>query len=221
MPGSIAPDPDTDMLGVVDVQPTFMPGGELPVAEGEAVVPVINRLLAGPFRHAFATQDWHPPGHLSFASAHPGRQPFEAIEMPYGPQTLWPDHAVQGSANAALHRELDQARIELIVRKGFRREVDSYSAFFENDRRTTTGLDAWLRARGVRRLFLCGLATDYCVAWSAEDALKLGYAVVVVEDACRGIGLPAAEGGGTTIEAAKRRLTSAGARFVASGDLPA
>jgi nicotinamidase/pyrazinamidase len=221
MSGSTAiPDPATDMLGVVDVQPTFMPGGELPVAEGEAVVPVINRLLAGPFRHAFATQDWHPPGHLSFASSHPGRQAFESIGMPYGPQTLWPDHGIQGSANAALHPGLDQARIELIVRKGFRREIDSYSAFFENDRRTATGLDAWLRARGVRRIFLCGLATDFCVGWSAEDALKLGYAVVVVEDACRGIGLPVAEGG-TTIEAAKRRLLAAGARFVASRDLGA
>ena len=140
--------------------------------------------------------------------------------MPYGPQTLWPDHAIQGSANAALHPGLDQARIELILRKGFHRGIDSYSAFFENDRRTTTGLDGWLRARGVRRLFLCGLATDYCVAWSAEDALKLGYGVVVVEDACRGIGLPAPEcGGGTTIDAAKRRLAAAGALFVASVEL--
>src|SRR4051794_11832588 len=128
-------DPATDMLGIVDVQPTFMPGGELPVAEGDAVVPVINRLLAGRFAHAFATQDWHPPGHSSFASAHPGKQPFDLVEMPYGPQVLWPDHAVQSSPNAALHRDLAQARIELVLRKGFHPTIDSYSAFFENDRR--------------------------------------------------------------------------------------
>jgi nicotinamidase/pyrazinamidase len=214
------PDPDTDMLGIVDVQPTFLPGGELPVAEGDAVVPVINRLLSGggPFRHAFATQDWHPPGHSSFASAHPGRTPFETIEMPYGPQTLWPDHAIQGSANAALHPALDQRRIALIVRKGYDPGIDSYSTFFENDRRTTTGLDGWLKARGVRRIFLVGLATDYCVAWSAEDAVRLGYGVVVIEDACRGIGLPLPEGqgGGTTMDAARRRLAGLGVTFARS-----
>ncbi|MBV1800229.1 bifunctional nicotinamidase/pyrazinamidase [Siccirubricoccus sp. G192] len=211
-------DPATDMLGVVDVQPTFMPGGELPVVEGDAVVPVINRLLAGPFLHAFATQDWHPRGHLSFASSHPGRKPFESIEASYGPQTLWPDHAVQGSANAALHRDLDQRRIELIVRKGFRREIDSYSTFLENDRRTGTGLDAWLKARGVTRLFLCGLATDFCVAWSAENAVHFGFTTIVVEDACRGIGLPLPSGG-TTMDAARTRLEGLGVRFVTSHDL--
>ncbi len=219
---AIAPDltidPATDMLGVVDVQPTFMPGGELAVADGDAVVPVINRLLGGPFAHGFATQDWHPAGHSSFASSHPERQPYDSIAMPYGPQTLWPDHAIQGSPNAELHRGLAQARIELVVRKGFRREIDSYSAFFENDRTTTTGLDGWLRARGVSRLFLAGLATDFCVAYSAEDAAKLGYTVFVIEDACRGIGLPV-PGGGDTITAAKARLTAAGVRFIAAADL--
>jgi nicotinamidase/pyrazinamidase len=211
-------DPATDILGIIDVQPTFMPGGELPVAEGDAVVPVINRLLAGPFAHAFATQDWHPPGHSSFATSHPGRQAFETIEMPYGPQVLWPEHGLQGSPNAELHKELAQAQIELIVRKGFRPEIDSYSAFFENDRRTTTGLHGWLQDRGMRRLFLAGLAADYCVAYSAEDAARLGYAVFVIEDACRGIGLPA-EGGGTTIDAAKRRLSGMGVRFVAAAEI--
>lgn len=212
-------DPETDMLGLVDVQPTFMPGGELPVAEGHAVVPVINRLLAGPFRHAFATQDWHPPGHSSFASAHPGRAPFDTVPMPYGPQTLWPDHAVQGTATAALHPDLDHGRIQLVLRKGFRAEVDSYSAFFDNDRRTGTGLEAWLRARGVRRIFFAGLATDYCVAWSAEDAARLGFAVVIIEDACRGIGLPLPEGGGTTLDAARRRLAALGVGATTSAAL--
>jgi len=210
---------ETDMLGLIDVQPCFMPGGELAVAGGDEVVPVINRLLAGPFRHAFATQDWHPPGHSSFASAHPGRAPFETIAMPYGPQTLWPDHAVQGTAGAALHPGLDQARIELVLRKGFRPEVDSYSAFFENDRRTATGLEAWLRARGVERIFLAGLATDYCVAWSAEDAVRLGFAVVVIEDACRGIGLPLPGEGGTTLDAARRRLAGLGVGFTTAAGL--
>ena len=210
---------DTDILGLVDVQPTFMPGGELPVAGGDAVVPVINRLLPR-FEHAFATQDWHPPGHSSFASAHPGRQPYDTIEMPYGSQVLWPDHALQGSPGAALHRDLDLTRVEVIIRKGFRPMLDSYSAFFENDHKTATGLDGWLRQRGFRRLFLVGLATDFCVAWSAEDAARLGYEVVIVEDACRGIGLPA-DAGRTTLDAARQRLTAVGVRFVASTALDA
>ena len=136
----------TDILGLVDVEPTFMPGGELAVADGDAVVPVINRLLAL-FDHGFATQDWHPPGHLSFASAHPGHKPYDTIDMPYGRQVLWPDHAIQGSPNAALHRGVDLTRVEVIIRKGFDRAIDSYSTFFENDRSTATGLDGWLRQR--------------------------------------------------------------------------
>jgi len=203
---------------VVDVQPTFMPGGELAVADGAAVVPVINRLLAGRFAHAFATQDWHPPGHLSFASAHPGRQPYESIELPYGPQVLWPDHALQGTANAGLHPGLDTSRIEVIIRKGCDRKVDSYSAFFENDHRTPTGLDGWLRSRGMTRIFLAGLATDFCVAWSAEDAVRLGFEVVVIEDACRGIGLPVA-GERSTLNQAHDRLAALGVRFISSTDL--
>ncbi|MDQ2804734.1 MAG: bifunctional nicotinamidase/pyrazinamidase [Pseudomonadota bacterium] len=211
-------DPETDILGAVDIQPTFMPGGELPVPGGDQVVPLVNRLLAGPFRHAFATQDWHPPGHLSFASAHPGRQPYDIIECPYGAQVLWPDHAMQDSAGAALHPALDQSRIEVVVRKGHQPAIDSYSAFFENDHRTATGLNGWLRQRGFRRLFLAGLATDFCVAWSAEDAVRLGYEVVVIEDACRGIGLPAGEGR-TTIDAARVRLAGCGVRFTTTGGL--
>jgi nicotinamidase/pyrazinamidase len=210
-------DPSADMLGVIDVQPTFMAGGELPVTDGEAVVRPINRLLQGPFIHAFATQDWHPSQHISFASTH-GRQNFEAIDLPYGKQTLWPDHAVQATGGAQLHPELLQARIAVVVRKGYHDHTDSYSAFFENDRVTRTGLDGWLRDRGVRRLFLCGLATDFCVGWSAEDARRLGYETFVIEDASRGIGLPV-PGGGTTMDASRRDLAALGVRFIAAGDL--
>ncbi len=195
-----------------------MPGGELPVPDGDAVLPVINRLLAGPFPHAFATQDWHPPGHNSFASAHPGRHPYETIELPYGQQILWPDHAVWNSAGAALHPALDTARIEVIIRKGHDPAIDSYSTFFENDHRTSTGLEGWLRSRGFSRVFLAGLATDFCVAWSAEDAAALGFEVIVIEDACRGIGLPI-EDDRTTIDDARDRLVARGIRFINSADL--
>jgi nicotinamidase/pyrazinamidase len=207
----------TDIIGLVDVQPTFMPGGELAVADGDAVVPVINRLLAR-FDHAFATQDWHPPGHSSFASAHPGQQPYDTIAMPYGQQVLWPDHALQGTPNAALHRDVDLTKVEVIIRKGFHPAVDSYSTFFENDRRTATGLDGWLRQRAFRRVFLVGLATDFCVAWSAEDAVRLGYEVAVIEDACRGIGVQLG-GVRTTIDEARERLGRLGVRIIGSGEL--
>ena len=211
-------DPATDILGIIDAQPTFMPGGELPVADGDAVVPAINILLAGPFQHAFATQDWHPQGHISFASSHPGRAPFDEISLPYGRQTLWPDHAVQGTESAAIHPGIAQARIAVIVRKGTFRHIDSYSAFFENDRTTPTGLDGWLRARGFKKLFLCGLATDFCVAWSAEDAAGLGYETFLIEDASRGIALPG-PGGRTTLDLSRERLIERGVRFLASEDV--
>jgi len=207
--------PDTDILGLVDVQPTFMPGGELPVADGYAVVPVINRLLPR-FAHAFATQDWHPRGHYSFASSHPGKAPFDVLDG----QTLWPDHGLAGSANAAIHAAIDQAKIEVVIRKGFRPHLDSYSAFFENDRQTATGLDGWLRQRGFKRIFFTGLATDFCVGWSAEDALRLGYEVVLIEDACRGIGIPTTVGR-TTIDEMKNRLAGQGCRFITSSRLAA
>ncbi len=206
------------ILGVVDVQPTFMPGGELPVADGAGVVAVVNRLLAARFTTAFATQDWHQPGHLSFASAHPGRAAYDTIALPYGPQILWPDHALAGSAGAALHPGLDQRRIAAILRKGTDPAIDSYSAFFENDHRPPTGLHGWLTERGVRHIFLAGLATDFCVAWSAADARRLGYAVTVIADACRAIALPA-PGGGTTLDAALADLAAAGVRFRNSADL--
>ena len=214
---TITLDHSTDILGLVDIQPTFMPGGELPVADGDAVVPVANRLLRV-FRHAFASQDWHPAGHASFASAHAGRQPFEEIDLSYGQQVLWPDHGLAGSANAELHRDLEQARIEVVIRKGFDPALDSYSTFFENDHRTSTGLDGWLRQRGFRRLFLVGLATDFCVAWSAEDAATLGYQVFIIEDGCRAIALPT-RAGRTTLDDARDRLEGLGVRFITSADI--
>ncbi len=213
-------DPQRDILALIDIQPSFMPGGELPVADGDAVVPIANTLLATFFPHAVATQDWHPPGHHSFASTHPGRAPYEQIDMPYGPQILWPDHAIQGSAGAALHPALHTDRIELLLRKGFRPEIDSYSAFFENDRGTPTGLAGYLRERGFTRLFFAGLATDFCVAYSAEDAIRLGFGAIILEDACRAIALPE-RGGATTLTTARKRLTDLGVRFAPSTDLRA
>lgn len=179
---------EQDVLLVVDVQNDFCPGGALAVPGGDAVVPVINR-LARRFRHVVMTQDWHPPGHRSFASAHPGKQPFETIEVEYGQQTLWPNHCVQGTLGAELHPGLAIPQAELIVRKGFRPGIDSYSAFRENDRETPTGLAGYLRERGFERITLCGLALDYCVFFSAVDAREAGFDAAVVLDACRGIDL--------------------------------
>ncbi len=179
---------DSTALIVVDAQYGFMPGGGLPVAGGDAIVPVIHR-IAPRFANMVLTQDWHPREHVSFAVNHPGRQPFETIRLPYGEQVLWPVHCVQGTHDAALHEGLRVAQAQLIIRKGFRPHIDSYSAFVEADRRTTTGLAAWLHARGIARLWLCGLATDYCVAWSALDARAAGFEVAVIEDACRAIDL--------------------------------
>jgi nicotinamidase/pyrazinamidase len=210
-------DPTASIIGLIDVQPTFMPGGGLAVPDGERIVPVINRLMAR-FEHAFATQDWHKPNHHSFASAHPGRVPYETIELSYGTQILWPDHGIAGTREAMIHPDIDQTRIELIVRKGCRIELDSYSAFFENDHITPTGLDGWLRQRGFRQLVLCGLATDFCVAWSAEDAARLGYDVTIVDDACRAIALPTTQGR-TTMNEARDRLTTLGVRFIDSKEL--
>lgn len=175
-------------LLVVDVQYGFMPGGGLPVVGGDAVVPVINR-IAPLFVNAVLTQDWHPANHISFAANHPGRQPFETMILPYGEQVLWPTHCVQDTRDAALHDDLQVPQAQLIIRKGFHADVDSYSAFTEADRETTTGLAAYLKARGITKLYLCGLATDYCVAWSALDARAAGFEATVIEDACRAIDL--------------------------------
>ncbi len=177
-----------DVLIVIDVQNDFCPGGALAVADGAAVIAPILRCMQC-FEHIVLTQDWHPPDHFSFASAHRGRNPFEQIEGSYGPQTLWPDHCVQGSKGAEFHPSLHLPQAELILRKGFRSEIDSYSAFFENDRSTATGLAGYLRERGLTRVFFAGLAYDYCVGYSALDARRLGFPAVIIRDACRAIDL--------------------------------
>jgi nicotinamidase/pyrazinamidase len=204
----------TDALLVIDVQNDFCPGGALAVPEGDAVVPLANALMAR-FDAIVLTQDWHPPGHESFASAHPGAQPYQTVEVAYGEQTLWPDHCVQGAAGAAFHAGLDLDAARLVVRKGYRRAIDSYSAFFENDRRTPTGLTGWLREHAIRRVVLCGLATDFCVAYSALDARRQGFDVVVVIDACRAIDL------GGSLDAALARMREAGVVMATSQALPA
>jgi nicotinamidase/pyrazinamidase len=199
--------PSDDLLLIIDVQNDFCPGGALVVTAGDAVVPVINR-LAERFEHVALTQDWHPSGHSSFAATHPGSAPFESIAMPYGEQTLWPDHCVQGTAGAAFHPQLKTERAELVIRKGFRPEIDSYSAFYENDRRTPTGLAGYLRERGMRRIFLTGLATDFCVHYSAIDARRLGFDVVLIEAGCRAIDLAG------SLQAAWKAMAGAGVQRI-------
>ena len=174
------------VLIVADVQNSFMPGGSLAVPRGDEIVPVINA-LARQFANVVLIQDWHPAGHRSFASSHPGRKPFDTVTLPYGEQILWPDHCVQGTDGAQLHRELAVDHAQLVLRKGWHRDVDSYSAFIEADRKTTTGLAGYLRERGIGDVHVCGLATDFCVAWTALDARRLGFRATVIEDACRAI----------------------------------
>jgi len=201
---------DADVLLVVDVQRDFCAGGALAVPDGDAVVAVINRLAAC-CPHVVLTQDWHPAGHASFASSHPGRKPLETIMAFYGEQTLWPDHCVQGLPGAEFHDGLAVPHAELVLRKGYHPEIDSYSAFFENDRQTPTGLGGYLRERGLKRVLLAGLAYDFCVGFSAEDAVKAGFEAVVVEDACRGIDVAG------SVSAMRRRLEALGVAHVAAG----
>jgi nicotinamidase/pyrazinamidase len=190
-------------LLVIDVQNDFCTGGALAVPGGEAVAPLINH-LAAKFATVVLTQDWHPPGHISFAASHPGRQPFETTTLPYGEQVLWPTHCVQATQGAAFHPDLAIPHAGLILRKGLHHQVDSYSAFLEADRTTKTGLDGYFASRGITELYLCGLATDYCVAWSAEDARRFGFKATVIEDACRAIDLNA------SLAAAWSRMEAAG-----------
>jgi nicotinamidase/pyrazinamidase len=210
---SIKPD-ETSALLVIDVQNGFLPGGSLAVKDGEQVVPLINR-IAKSFANVVLTQDWHTSGHISFASSHSGRNPFETIELAYGKQVLWPDHCVQGTDSASLSKELAIPQACLIIRKGFHRDIDSYSAFTEADGKTTTGLAAYLRAREIKRLFVAGLATDFCVAWTALDARKAGFETYVVEDACRAID---ADG---SLAKAWADMAKAGVKRIRSGDLAA
>jgi len=199
-------------LVVVDVQNDFMPGGALAVPKGDEVVPVINRLAAR-FENIVLTQDWHPRGHASFASSHPGKKPFETVELSYGTQVLWPDHCVRGTQGAAFHAGLDVSQARLIIRKGYHRDIDSYSGFLEADRKTPTGLASYLKERKIRELYLCGLATDFCVAWTALDARAAGFEAVVIEDACRAIDL------GGSLARAWKDLETAGVRRLMAEDL--
>lgn len=203
---------DDAALIVVDVQNDFCGGGALAVPDGDEVVPVVNRLIER-FRHVVLTQDWHPAGHLSFASSHPGKEPYDTVQLDYGEQILWPDHCVQGTNGAEFHPDLRWRTAELVIRKGFRREIDSYSTFFENDGRTPTGLAGYLRERDIDRIYLAGLATDFCVRWSAEDGRRLGFEVTVIRDACRGIDI---EG---SVDLAWQRIQEVGGRIATSDEL--
>jgi nicotinamidase/pyrazinamidase len=203
---------DKSVLIVVDVQNCFLPGGSLAVGKGEEVIPVINKIAKG-FTNVVLTQDWHTPGHVSFASSHPGKHPFEMIKLGYGDQVLWPDHCVQGTDGAAISKDIDIPHAQLVIRKGFRKTVDSYSAFREADRQTTTGLAAYLKGRGLTRVFVTGLATDFCVAWTAMDAQSEGFETYVIEDAARGID---AQG---SLAKAWDAMKTAGVKRIQSGDL--
>lgn len=204
----------TDVLIVIDVQNDFCPGGALAVPDGDAVIPVIHR-VAPLFQHILLTQDWHSPDHASFASEHSGKKPFEQIDLSYGPQTLWPDHCVQGTRGAEFHPSLQLPQAELILRKGFHRAIDSYSAFFENDRTTSTGLAGYLRERDLTRVFFAGLAYDFCVGYSALDARRLGLPATVIREACRAIDLNG------SVQKIEREFAAAGVEVADSGSLSA
>jgi nicotinamidase/pyrazinamidase len=202
----------SDALLVVDLQNDFLPGGALAVAGGDGIVPLVND-LARRFAVIVLTQDWHPAGHASFASSHRGKRPFQTMRMPYGEQILWPDHCIQGTAGAAFAAGLDIPHAQVVIRKGYHRKVDSYSGFLEADRRTKTGLDGYLKSRGVKQVFCVGLATDFCVAWTALDARRFGFQAAVIEDACRAIDTDG------SLEAAWKAMKNAGVRRLSSASL--
>ena len=208
--GKIKPT-DSDALLVIDVQNCFIPGGSLAVKEGDLIVPLINR-IAKSFSNVVLTQDWHTADHVSFASQHSGKKPFETIKLDYGTQVLWPDHCVQGTEGAQIHSGIDIPQAQVVIRKGYHRDVDSYSAFLEADRKTETGLAGYLKGRKIKQVFVCGLATDYCVAWSALDARKFGFQASVIEDACRGIDING------SVAAAWKDMTAAGVKQIQSSD---
>ena len=207
----MTPDAKSALI-VVDVQNCFVTGGTLPVKDGEAVVPVINKLSTA-FQNIVVTQDWHTAGHASFATTYPGKKPFETTKLSYGTQVLWPDHCVQGTDDAALHKDLKLPTAQIIIRKGFHKEMDSYSAFDEADHKTATGLAGYLKARGIKTLYITGLATDFCVAWTAMDARKAGFTVYVIEDATRAIDLNG------SLAAAWKAMTAKGVKRIQSADL--
>lgn len=201
-----------EALLLVDLQNDFCPGGKLAVNHGDQVIPIANR-LSQKFDIVVATQDWHPAGHSSFASTHPGKEVYETVEMEYGTQVLWPDHCMQGTPGGEFHPDLEADKIQLIIRKGFRKGIDSYSAFFENDQKTVTGLSGYLKNRGVETLYICGLATDFCVKWSAMDGIQEGFNVHVIEDASRGIDL------NNSVKEAWREMKKAGVNRITSKEL--
>ena len=201
-----------DALVVVDIQYDFLPGGSLAVAGGDDIIEPVNA-LATRFRNVVLTQDWHPAGHISFASSHPGAKPFDVIELPYGPQILWPDHCVIGTRGAQFSVRLDIPRAQAVIRKGYRDTIDSYSGFKENDHRTQTGLAGYLNERGLKRLFICGLATDYCVAWTAQDGIAAGFDCIVIEDATRAI-----DNNGS-LAAAWERMNAAGVKRMTMAEI--
>jgi nicotinamidase/pyrazinamidase len=203
--------PDAALL-IVDPQNDFLPGGALAVPRGDEIIPLVNR-LALRFDKVILTQDWHPPGHISFASSHPGKLPFSTIDLPYGKQVLWPDHCVQGTRGADFAAALAVPQAQTVIRKGFHAHTDSYSAFLEADRSTRTGLAGLLRERGVSTVYLCGLALDFCVAWSALDARAAGFEAIVIEDACRAIDTHG------SLDQAQRAFASAGVQRVTSDDI--
>jgi nicotinamidase/pyrazinamidase len=202
----------SSVLIVVDVQNCFVPGGTLPVGKGDEVVPVINR-IAGVFENVVLTQDWHTPGHASFASAHSGKKPFETTKLAYGQQVLWPDHCVQGTADADLHKDLKIPHAQLVIRKGYHKNIDSYSAFFEADRKSPTGLSGYLKQHKIKKVFVTGLATDFCVAWTALDARREGFETYVIEDACRAIDLNG------SLQRAWKDMSAKGVKRIQSTDL--
>ncbi len=210
---AIKPDAASALI-VVDVQNCFVTGGTLPVKAGEEVVPVINK-LAKAFENVVVTQDWHTPGHASFASSHAGKKPFETTKLSYGTQVLWPDHCVQGTLDAGLHKDLDLPTAQLIVRKGYHKNMDSYSAFDEADHKTPTGLAGYLKQRGIKRVFVTGLATDFCVAWTAMDARRLGFEAYVIEDATRAIDLNG------SLAAAWKQMAAKGVKRIKAADIAA
>ncbi|MDI2113528.1 nicotinamidase [Commensalibacter nepenthis] len=208
----------TDILAVIDVQNDFLPGGALGVKDGELIIPVINHLLTHRFQRSFATQDWHLKNHISFAKNHLGAKPYDEIELPYGRQTLWPSHAIENTFGAELSSDLQQQYFHMILRKGWHQHIDSYSAFYENDQITSTGLMGWLQHIGIKRIFFTGLAEDFCVAYSAQDAVKAGFETYIIQDATKPVNLPTPNGK-TTADLQREKLHFLNVNYIHSSEI--